>query len=69
MLTQGAQHSFFDTTVAWLDLLAVLLNRDSDTTYNSVCSTLLNNCEEGTLTEIGHQEDAEHSTLAALHIL
>lgn len=27
MLTQSAQHSFFDTTVAWLDLLAVLLNR------------------------------------------
>ncbi|KAK4014549.1 hypothetical protein OUZ56_027071 [Daphnia magna] len=39
---------------------------NSDTTYNGVCSTLLNNCEEGTLTEIGHQEDAEHSTPGGL---
>ncbi|KAK4027699.1 hypothetical protein OUZ56_016747 [Daphnia magna] len=44
----------------------ITLDSDSDTTYNGVCSTLLNNCEEGTLTEIGHQEDAEHSTPGGL---
>ncbi|KAK4017568.1 hypothetical protein OUZ56_033074 [Daphnia magna] len=46
--------------------LLMTLDSDSDTTYNGVCSTLLNNCEEGTLTEIGHQEDAEHSTPGGL---
>ncbi|KAK4017729.1 hypothetical protein OUZ56_033444 [Daphnia magna] len=60
-----AQFPKFITKNSWYNSVFTL-NTNSDTTYNGVCSTLLNNCEEGTLTEIGHQEDAEHSTPGGL---